>query len=383
MQTSRDRILTTHTGSLPRPPALRDLLVKKDQGEAYDKAELARLTREAVFGIVRRQAEVGVDVINDGEMSKPGYSTYVADRLSGFAGHEPAKPRLDTRDHPNFMAAYTRMTGDNVARRAMCVGPIAVKDEEPLREDIANLKAALAEVKAVEGFMTAASPGLVPVFQTNRYYPSHEAYVEAIAAAMQPEYEAIVAAGLVLQLDCPDLAMAHHTSFQELSEADFLKRAVFHIEALNHALRNVPAESCRIHICWGNYEGPHDHDIDFAKVAPILVKAKPMALVVEAANPRHAHEWTVWKETKLPDDKILVAGVLDTSTNYVEHPQLVAERLCRFADIVGRERVMAGSDCGFGTFAGYGKLDPDISFKKLRAMVEGAEIASKRLWGRA
>jgi 5-methyltetrahydropteroyltriglutamate--homocysteine methyltransferase len=383
MQTSRDRILTTHTGSLPRPPALRDLLVKKDQGEAYDKAELARLTREAVFGIVRRQAEVGVDVINDGEMSKPGYSTYVADRLSGFAGHEPAKPRLDTRDHPNFMAAYTRMTGDNVARRAVCVGPIAVKDEEPLREDIANLKAALAEVKAVEGFMTAASPGLVPVFQTNRYYPSHEAYVEAIAAAMQPEYEAIVAAGLVLQLDCPDLAMAHHTSFQELSEADFLKRAVFHIEALNHALRNVPAESCRIHICWGNYEGPHDHDIDFAKVAPILVKAKPMALVVEAANPRHAHEWTVWKETKLPDDKILVAGVLDTSTNYVEHPQLVAERLCRFADIVGRERVMAGSDCGFGTFAGYGKLDPDISFKKLRAMVEGAEIASKRLWGRA
>lgn len=383
MQTSRDRILTTHTGSLPRPPELRALLVAKDKGEPYDRAELDRLTREAVLAIVKRQAAVGVDVVNDGEMSKPGYSTYVADRLSGFAGHEPAQPRLDTRDHPRFMAAYTRMTGDNVARRAVCVGPIELRDREAAAADIANLKAALAQVSAVEGFMTAASPGLVPVFQSNRYYPSHEAYVEAIAAAMQEEYEAIVNAGLVLQLDCPDLAMAHHTSFQDLGEADFLKRAQFHVETLNHALRNVPAEMCRIHICWGNYEGPHDHDIDFAKVAPILVKAKPMALVIEAANPRHAHEWTVWRDLKLPDDKILVAGVLDTSTNYVEHPELVAERLCRFADIVGRERVMAGSDCGFGTFAGYGKLDPDISFKKLQAMAEGAAIASKRLWGRA
>jgi 5-methyltetrahydropteroyltriglutamate--homocysteine methyltransferase len=382
MQTSQNRILTTHTGSLPRPPELRALLVKKDQGEPYDRHELARLTKEAVAQIARRQAEVGVDVVNDGEMSKPGYSTYVADRLSGFSGHEPAKPRLDTRDHPNFMAAYERMTGSNVARRAVCVGPIAVRDVAPLAEDLANLKAALAQVSVVEGFMTAASPGLVPVFQTNRYYPSHEAYVEAIAAAMQPEYEAIVAAGFVLQLDCPDLAMAHHTSFQDLSEADFLKRAAFHVETLNHALRNVPAEMCRIHICWGNYEGPHDHDIAFAKVAPILVRAKPQALVVEAANPRHAHEWAVWREIMLPDDKILVAGVLDTSTNYVEHPELVAERLCRFADLVGRERVMAGSDCGFGTFAGYGKLDPDIAFKKLRAMAEGAEIASQRLWRR-
>ena len=380
MKTSRDRILTTHVGSLPRPPELRQLLVAKDKGETYDKAKLERLTRQAVLDIVRRQAATGIDIVNDGEMSKPGYSTYVADRLSGFAGHEPAKPRLDTRDHPNFMAAYERMTGANVARRSVCVGPIAVKDRDPLMLDIANLCAALAEVSVAEGFMTAASPGLVPVFQNNRHYPNHEAYVEAIAAAMQPEYEAIVEAGFVLQLDCPDLAMAHHTSFQDLDEADFLKRAAFHIEALNHAVRNIPAECMRIHICWGNYEGPHDHDIDFAKVAPILVKAKPQALVVEAANPRHAHEWRVWQEVKLPDDKILIPGVLDTSTNYVEHPELVAERLCRFADLVGRERVIAGSDCGFGTFAGYGKLDPDISFKKLRAMVEGAAIASKRLW---
>jgi 5-methyltetrahydropteroyltriglutamate--homocysteine methyltransferase len=382
MKTSTDRILTTHVGSLPRPPELRAMLVAKDQGEPYDAAELAQLVRDAVRGIVRRQAEVGVDIVNDGEMSKPGYSTYIADRLSGFAGHVPALPRLDTRDHPNFLAALERMTGANVARRAQCVGPIEWRDRAPLASDIANLKEALADVSVTEGFMTAASPGLVPVFQSNAYYPSHEAYVEAIAAAMQEEYEAIVNAGFVLQLDCPDLAMAHHTSFQELSEADFLKRAAFHVEVLNHALRNVPADRARIHICWGNYEGPHDHDIAFAKVAPILVKAKPQALVVEAANPRHAHEWTVWQETGLPDDKVLIPGVLDTSTNYVEHPDLVAERICRFADIVGRERVIAGSDCGFGTFAGYGKLDPDISFKKLAAMAAGAEIATKRLWNR-
>jgi len=383
MQTSRDRILTTHTGSLPRPPALRELLVKKDRDQPYDPAELARLTRDAVSGIVRRQAEVGVDIINDGEMSKPGYSTYVADRLSGFAGHEPAKPRLDTGPHPNFVAAYERMTGVMNSRRAVCVGEVAVKDAEPVAQDIANLKAALAGVKAAEGFMTAASPGLVPVFQINRHYPSHEAYVEAIAAAMQPEYEAIVEAGFVLQLDCPDLAMARHTSFQDLSESDFLKRANFHVEALNHALRNVPADRCRIHICWGNYEGPHDHDIEFAKVVPVLLKSKPQALVIEAANPRHEHEWAIWREIKLPDDRILIPGVIDTCTNYVEHPKLVAERLCRFADLVGRERVIAGTDCGFGTFAGYGKIDPDIAFKKLRTMAEGAAIASNLLWGRA
>ncbi len=382
MKTSRDRILTTHVGSLPRPPELKQLLVRKDQGEAYDKNELDRLVHQAVIDIVRRQASVGVDIVNDGEMSKPGYSTYIADRLTGFAGHEPAKSRLDTREHPNFVAAYERMTGGNTARRAVCVGPISWQDRDPLKKDIANLHAALDQVAVTEGFMTAASPGLVPVFQNNSYYPSHEAYVEAIATAMQEEYDAIVDAGFVLQLDCPDLAMAHHTSFQDLNETDFLKRAAFHVEVLNHALRNVPADRARIHICWGNYEGPHDHDIPFAKVAPILLKAKPQALVVEAANPRHAHEWAVWRETKLPDDKILIPGVLDTSTNYVEHPELVAERICRFADIVGRERVIAGSDCGFGTFAGYGKLDPDISFKKLAAMAQGAEIASKRLWAR-
>jgi 5-methyltetrahydropteroyltriglutamate--homocysteine methyltransferase len=250
-----------------------------------------------------------------------------------------------------------------------------VQDREPLAQDLANLRDALARVSAVEGFMTAASPGLVPVFQNNRYYPSHEAYVEAIAAAMQQEYEAIVEAGFVLQLDCPDLAMAHHTSFQDLSEADFLKRAAFHIEILNQAVRNLPPDRMRIHICWGNYEGPHDHDIDFAKVAPILVKAKPQALVIEAANPRHAHEWRVWQEVKLPDDKLILPGVVSHATNVVEHPELVAERIVRFANLVGRERVIASTDCGLG-----GRIHPQIAWAKLEALAQGAALASRQLW---
>jgi 5-methyltetrahydropteroyltriglutamate--homocysteine methyltransferase len=382
MRLSTERILTTHVGSLPRPKHLAELLVLKDRGEAYDRDELDLSVRQAVFDIVRRQVETGIDIVDDGEMSKPGYSTYIADRLTGFAGHAPRKPPLDTRDYPAFNAAMTRMTGAQTLRRANCVGAVTLRDALPLEQDIANLRAALAGLHFVEAFMTSASPGLVSAFQPNAFYPTHEAYIEAVAAAMAPEYEAIARAGFVLQLDCPDLAMAHHTGFQDLSEADFLKRARHHIEVLNHAVRKIPAEAMRLHICWGNYEGPHDHDIPLAKVAPILLKAKPMALVIEASNPRHEHEWRIWREVKLPDDKILIPGVLDTSTNYVEHPELVAERIGRFAEIVGRERVIAGTDCGFGTFAGYGKLDPDIAFKKLGAMVEGAAIASRRLWRR-
>lgn len=382
MKRSTDRILTTHVGSLPRPAHLAELLMLKDRGAPYDGNELDRAVRDAVAEIVRRQAEVGIDIVDDGEMSKPGYSTYIADRLSGFAGHAPRKPPLDTKDYPAFNAAMTRMTGAQTLRRSNCVSAVALQDRVPLEHDIANLKAALTGVKVVEAFMTSASPGLVTAFQPNAFYPSHDAYVEAIAAAMEEEYQAIARAGFVLQLDCPDLAMAHHTGFQDLSEADFLKRARHHVEVLNHAVRNIPVEMMRLHICWGNYEGPHDHDIPLAKVVPILLKAKPAALVIEASNPRHEHEWSIWRDVKLPEDKILIPGVLDTSTNYVEHPELVAERICRFADIVGRERVIAGTDCGFGTFAGYGKLDPGISFKKLGAMVEGAAIASKRLWRR-
>ncbi|HKT19106.1 MAG TPA: hypothetical protein VJR47_13750, partial [Stellaceae bacterium] len=302
---------------------------------------------------------------------------------TGFSGHAPRKPPLDTRDHPAFNAAMARMTGPQTLRRSNCVGEIALRDRQAFKEDIANLEAALQGRRHVEAFMTSASPGLVTAFQPNAFYPSHEAYVEAVAQAMRPEYEAIARAGFVLQLDCPDLAMARHTGFQDLSEAAFLKRARHHVAVLNHAVRNIPADKMRLHICWGNYEGPHDHDIPLAKVAPILLKAKPMALVIEASNPRHEHEWRLWQEVALPEDKVLIPGVLDTSTNYVEHPELVAERIARFAEIVGRERVIAGTDCGFGTFAGYGKLDPDIAFKKLAAMVEGARIASKRLWRKA
>ncbi|MGH7035098.1 MAG: cobalamin-independent methionine synthase II family protein [Stellaceae bacterium] len=380
MKLSTDRILTTHVGSLPRPKPLAELLMLKDKGEAYDRGALERSVREAVADIVRRQAETGIDIVDDGEMSKPGYSTYIADRLTGFSGHAPRKPPLDTRDYPAFNAAMARMTGPQTLRRANCVGPVALRDPLPLEEDIANLRAALAGAHVVDAFMTAASPGLVTAFQPNAFYPSHDAYIEALAEAMEPEYEAIARAGFVLQLDCPDLAMARHTGFQDLSEAEFLKRARRHVEALNHAVRNIPAEAMRLHICWGNYEGPHDNDIPLAKIAPIVLKAKPMALVIEASNPRHEHEWRLWQEIALPEDKVLIPGVVDTSTNYVEHPELVAERIGRFAEIVGRERVIAGTDCGFGTFAGYGKLDPDIAFKKLAAMVEGAALASKRLW---
>ncbi len=383
MKLSTDRILTTHVGSLPRPSHLAELLMLKDRGAPYDKDELEREAREAVAAIVRRQAQAGIDIVDDGEMSKPGYSTYIADRLSGFAGHAARKPPLDTKDYPAFNAAMTRMTGAQSLRRANCVAAVALQDRVPIEQDIANLAAALKGVKFVEAFMTSASPGLVTAFQPNTYYPSHDAYVEAVAAAMETEYAAIHRAGFVLQLDCPDLAMARHTGFQDLSEADFLKRARHHVEVLNHAVRAIPAEAMRLHICWGNYEGPHDHDIPLAKVVPILLKAKPMALLIEGANPRHEHEWALWRDVKLPDNKVLIPGVIDTSTNYVEHPELVAERIGRFASVVGRERVFAGTDCGFGTFAGYGKLDPEISFKKLRALVEGAAIASKRLWRRA
>jgi 5-methyltetrahydropteroyltriglutamate--homocysteine methyltransferase len=382
MKRSADRILTTHTGSLPRPKPLAEMLMARDRGDAYDAVALTDAVRAAVRDIVRRQVETGIDIVDDGEMSKPGYSTYIADRLTGFAGHAPRKPPLDTRDYPDFNAAMARMTGPQTLRRSTCVGPVSLRDRAPMAEDIANLRAAADEADAAEVFMTAASPGLVTAFQPNSFYPTHEAYVEVLAEAMQPEYEAIHRAGFALQLDCPDLAMAHHTGFQDLSEDEFLERAAFHVEVLNQALRNIPAESMRLHICWGNYEGPHDHDIALAKVAPILLKAKPAALVIEAANPRHEHEWSLWRDLKLPADKLLIAGVIDTSTNYVEHPALIAERLERFAAIVGRERVIAGTDCGFGTFAGYGKIDPAIAFKKLGAMVEGAALASKRLWAK-
>lgn len=381
MLRSTDRILTTHVGSLPRPQPVLELLLQKERGEPFDRAALDAEIARAVDDVVARQVAIGLDVVSDGETAKIGYATYVKDRLSGFEGHHPRPPHLDLAPHPEFREAMARMIGPQQFRRAACVAPIEVVDRTALDKDLANLRAAVERHRPAEAFMNAASPGVISAFQQNRFYPSHEAYVEAIATAMRDEYEAIAAAGFLLQLDCPDLAMARHTGFQELSEADFLKRAEHQVEALNDAVRNIPAESMRMHVCWGNYEGPHDHDIPLERILAIVLKAKPQAVLFEAANPRHRHEWAVWKAARIPDDKILIPGCIMSTTNYVEHPELVAQQLCQYADIVGRERVVAGTDCGFGTFAGTARVDPGIAFKKLRALVEGAERASRRLWG--
>ena len=382
MRQSTDRILTTHVGSLPRPQSLVDALLKKDHGENFDHAEYDRVIAKAVDTVVARQVEVGIDIPSDGEASKVSYSTYMMDRLNGFGGDNERRMPMDMAPHPEFRAKITRMTGVQEFRRASCIGPISVKSWEPLKIDIANMTAAMKAHGVEQGFMNSASPGLITAFQPNQYYKTHEDYVWALAEVMHEEYEAILAAGLVVHLDCPDLAMARHIGFQDLTEAQFLKQAEVHVEAMNHALRNIPADMARMHICWGNYEGPHDHDIPVDRIMSIILKAKPAGLLFEAANARHEHEWVNWRDAKLPDDKILIPGTLDSCSNYVEHPELVAQRIERYAEIVGKERVIAGTDCGFGTFAGYGKMDMEISYKKLRSLTEGAEIASKRLWAR-
>ena len=383
MKFSTDRLLTTHVGSLPRPADVATLLVAKEQREPYDPATFDRTIADAIAAAVQRQVAIGIDVVSDGEMSKIGYATYIQDRLSGFGGHTDRQPARDLRDYPDLRKKMAAIMGPQSFRRASCIGPVALVDRAPLQRDLANFRAALAGAGATEAFMNAASPGVVSAFQPNKFYRTHEEYVGAVAAAMKEEYAAIVAAGFVLQVDCPDLAMARHTGFQDLTESEFLSRAEIHVAALNAALDGVPPDRVRVHICWGNYEGPHDFDIDLAKVLPIVLKIRAQGLSVEGANPRHEHEWTVWRDTGLPDDKVLLPGVVDTSTNFLEHPELVAQRLCRLAEIVGRERVIASSDCGFGTFAGYGKLDPEVSYRKLGALVEGAALASKRLWARA
>jgi 5-methyltetrahydropteroyltriglutamate--homocysteine methyltransferase len=381
MQQSRDRILTTHVGSLPRSPALVELLYKKDSGEPYDRAAFDAAVAAGVADAVAKQIATGVDVVSDGETSKVGYATYIKDRLAGFAGHHSRPPHLDLAPYPDLREALGRMLGRQSFKRAGCVGPIELVDRGAMKTDVANLRAALAAHDgAVEAFMNAASPGVISAFQSNHYYGSHEAYVDAIVAAMKPEYDAIVAAGFVLQLDCPDLAMARHTGFQELSESEFLERAEYQVEALNHAVRDIPADRMRMHICWGNYEGPHDHDIPLEKILGLVVKAKPAGILFEAANPRHRHEWTVWRDARLPDDKVLIPGCIASTSNYVEHPRLIAEQLCQYADAVGRERVIAGTDCGFGSFAGYSRVDPAIAYKKLRALADGAALATDRLW---
>ena len=381
MKTSQDRILSTHVGSLPRSDAVVDLLTRRENGEAAPAFD--DVVRDAVAAIVRRQVDLGIDVVSDGEMGKISYATYVKDRLTGFADDgatESAKPHLDLAPFPDLRRKMALLTGTRRFKRVACIGPVAVRDRAGLDRDLDNMRRAVTAAAPAEAFLNAASPGVVASFLPNRHYPTHEAYIEAVADAMRDEYAAIVRAGFILQVDCPDLAMSRHATFQDLSEADFLKRAAFHVAALNHALAGVPADRVRIHVCWGNYEGPHTHDIDLAKILPIVLGVSANALSLEAANPRHEHEWAVWRETKLPADKILLPGVVDTSTNYVEHPDLVAHRIVRLAELVGRERVIASTDCGFGTSAGYGKIDPEIAFLKLGALIEGAARASKQLW---
>jgi len=383
MKTSTDRILTTHVGSLPRSQEVVDLLFAQDRGEPVDEGKFNEVMRRNVADTVKHQADTGLDVVSDGETSKISYSTYIRHRLTGFEGDSARPTPQDLDDFPDYRDRLVKAGHSATYKRPVCKGPIKVKDLKPVEQDIAHMKEALAKVNVTEGFMNAVSPGTISVFQPNEYYPSHEAYLEALANAMREEYELIVKSGLLLQLDCPDLAMGRHSRFKNLSDEEFLRYAELQVEALNHALANVPADRVRLHVCWGNYEGTHINDMDCMKIFPIAIKVKPQALLIEGANPRHEHEWEAWTRIKLPADKILIPGVISSSTNYVEHPEVVAQRLMRYANVIGKERLMAGSDCGYGTFAGFGPVFPPFAWMKLKSLVEGARIASKKLWGKA
>ncbi len=373
------KITTTHVGSLPRTQGVVDFIFAREKDEAYDQVAFDAAMTAAVDETVRRQVEAGVDIVSDGETSKISYATYVKDRYTGFSGDSPRNAPADLKLYPTFLKRLADSGGTPQYARPMCTGEVKSKGQGELQKDIDNLKAAMAKHGAKRGFMNAASPGVISLFLQNQHYASREDYLAALAEAMKAEYETIVEAGLDLQLDCPDLALSRHMLFADLSDDDFVKVAESHVEALNHALRDVSQERVRVHICWGNYEGPHVCDIDMAKVFPVLMKTRARYVLFETSNPRHAHEWTVFRDRRqeIPDDKILIPGVVDTTTNFVEHPELVAQRIERFTDIVGAERVIAGSDCGFGTFAGFGAVDPEIAYAKLTALSEGAEIAGR------
>ena len=380
MQRSSDRILTTHVGSLPRSKAVTDLVFGREAGEAIDEATFDAVISAAVRDVVARQVAAGIDLVSDGEQSKISYATYIKDRLNGFDGDSPRIPPQDLEAYPNFLARQAASGGTPTYRRPMCTGPMTLKSDAPLLADLAALAAATAGQPIAGAFMNAPSPGIIALFQPSAYHATQDAYLEDLAEAMRPEYEAIAAAGLTLQIDSPDLGLGRHTMYKDRSEADYLNLAARHLEVLNHALRNIPAEAMRMHICFGNYEGPHDCDIEMEPLLPILLRAKPQGLLFESSNPRHAHEWAVFAAADIPEDKILIPGVLDSTTNFVEHPKLVAQRIETFANIVGRERVIAGTDCGFSTFAGFGAVDPDIVWTKLKALRDGAAIASEKLW---
>jgi 5-methyltetrahydropteroyltriglutamate--homocysteine methyltransferase len=382
LKTSTDRILVTLVGSLPRSQAVTDVLFARERGESIDESAARTTIAEAVKDAVRRQVASGVDVTSDGEMSKISYATYIKNRLTGFAGDTPREPGQDLVEFPRILKRLAETGATAKYQRPRCVAEIRVSDLRPAQTDIDNLRAAIDASAPTEGFLNAASPGVIALFQPNDYYRTQDDYLEAVAEAMRAEYELIASAGLLLQIDAPDLAMGRHTMYRHHRVDDFLSSASRHVEVLNHALRNVPAERVRMHVCWGNYEGPHHHDVPLERLLPVVLGARVQGLLIEGANPRHEHEWSVFREQRLPDDKVLIPGVISSTTNYIEHPLLVAERLCRYADVVGRERVMAGTDCGFGTFAGFGPVDPDVAYLKLKSLAEGAAIASDRLWGR-
>ena len=372
-------IATTHVGSLPRGPELVPLLLARDRGEAYDAAEFDRTVQAAVDEAVRRQVASGVTVVSDGELGKVGYSTYVIERLSGFGGHSPRKPALDLAAVPELAGKLSHIMGTQEFTRASAIGKVELVDLQPLHDDIRRFQAALRRHgNGTAAFMNSASPGLITAFQPNRFYPSHEAYLADLVAAMRPEYEAIVAAGFQLQLDCPDLAMSRHTGYQDLTEGEFLSTIAANVEALNAATAAIAPEAMRMHVCWGNYEGPHDFDIPLEKIIDVVLSARPATILFEAANPRHEHEWIVWKAADTAG-KVLAPGLVDSCSNYLETPELIAQRIERFAAFVGKDRVIASSDCGFGTFAGYGKIDPAVAWKKLAVLREGADIAERRI----
>ncbi len=380
MKRSSARFLTTHTGSLPRPADLVRSMFAKEEGVPVDPVALDRQIAAAVAVIVDKQLKAGIDIVNDGELSKPSYATYVKDRLSGFDGESRPLVYQDLVDFPELARRVFGDPGRSRRRTPGCNGPIGVRDPGAAAKDVANLRAALAGKNDAEGFLSAASPGVISLFFHNTHYPSHEAYLYAIAEAMRPEYETIAAAGFVLQIDCPDLAMGRHIQYADLDIAEFRKKAALHIEALNHALSNIPAEQLRLHLCWGNYEGPHHCDVPLAEIIDTVLQAKPCGLSFEAANPRHAHEWTVFERVKLPAGKVLIPGVIESKTNFIEHPELVAQRIGRYARLVGRENVIAGSDCGYGTWVGQAAVDPDVVWAKLKSLAEGARLASREFW---
>jgi len=375
------KILTSHVGSLPRTQDVVDFIFARERGEPYDSDAFQSCMARACAETVRRQAAAGIDIVSDGETSKISYATYVKDRYTGFSGDSPRNAPGDLKLFPGFLERLANDGGTPQYARPMCTGEVASKGQGELQADIDNLKAGMAVQGIERGFMNAASPGVISLFLQNQHYKNRETYLAALADAMKAEYETIVAAGLDLQLDCPDLALSRHMLFADLSDDEFVGIANMHVEALNHALRDIDPAQVRVHICWGNYEGPHVCDIDMDKVFPTLMKTRARYVLFETSNPRHAHEWTVFRDraAEIPDDKVLVPGVVDTTTNFVEHPELVAQRIERFVEIVGADRVIAGSDCGFGTFAGFGAVDPDIAYAKLATLAEGAALASGRL----